>query len=183
MRRSPARWVRECLRTRAHGRRRLMAMALCRVVPVARRTSSRTVARRRRRKKSSRCSTSLSTGSKTLAGDPDASAVTTWQAALHAGGAARLLMASKSFTRRPFLEHFVDVPVLQITDEVDAAVKGSGEVAGVGDGRWRRWRRSGCGCAPDAAPWHCRLYADQALKTVARCFGGSAVGRRLPALG
>ena len=49
---------------------------------------------------------------------------------MHAGGAARLLMASKSFTRHPFLEHFVDVPVLQIMDEVDAAVKGSGEGGG-----------------------------------------------------
>ena len=88
-----------------------------------------------------RCSTSLSTGSNSLAGDPDASAVTAWQAAVHAGGAARLLMASKSFTRHPFLVHFVDVPVLQIMDEVVAAVKGSGEGAGVG---WRRrWRRSG----------------------------------------
>ena len=36
------------------------------------------------------------------------SAVTTWQAAVHAGGATRLLMVSKSFTRHPFLEHFVD---------------------------------------------------------------------------
>ena len=33
---------------------------------------------------------------------PDASAVTTWQAAVPAGGAARLRMASKSFTRHPF---------------------------------------------------------------------------------
>ena len=64
---------------------------------------------------------------------PDASAVTTWQAAVHAG-AARLRMASKSFTRHPFLEHFVDVPVLQITDEVDAAVKGSGEGGGEEEG-------------------------------------------------
>ena len=92
-------------------------------------TSSRTVTRRRR-KKSLRCSTSPSTGSNSLAGDPGASAVTTWQAAVDAGGAARLRMASKSFTRHPFLEHFVDVPVLQITDEVDAAVKGSGEGGG-----------------------------------------------------
>ena len=53
---------------------------------------------------------------------------------MHAGGAARLRMASKSFTRRPFLEHFVDVPVLQVTDEVDAAVKGSGEGGGRGGG-------------------------------------------------
>ena len=49
---------------------------------------------------------------------------------MDAGGAARLRMASKSFTRHPFLEHFVDVPVLQITDEVDAAVMGSGEGGG-----------------------------------------------------
>ena len=43
--------------------------------------------------------------------------------------------ASKSFTRHPFLEHFVDVPVPQITDELldeaDAAVKGSGVAVGV----------------------------------------------------
>ena len=50
------------------------------------------------------------------------------------GGAARLLMASKSFTRHPFLEQFVGVPVLQIKDEVDAAVKGSGEGGGCGGG-------------------------------------------------
>ena len=99
----------------------------------ARGTSSRTVTRRRR-KKNSRCSTSPSTGSNSLAGDPDASAVTTRQAAVHAGGAARLRMASKSFTRHPFLEHFVDVPVLQMTDQVDAAVKGSGEEGGEGGG-------------------------------------------------
>ena len=104
-------------------------MALCRVRTMARETSSRTVTRRRR-KKSSRCSTSPSTGSNSLAGDPDASAVTKWHAAVHAGGAARVRMASKSFTRHPFLEHFVDVPVLQITDEVDAAVIGSGEEGG-----------------------------------------------------
>ena len=97
---------------------------------MARRTSSRTVTRRRR-KKSSRCSTSLSTGSNSLAGDPGASAVPTWQAAAHAGGAARLRMASKSFTRHPFLEHFVDVPVLQ----VDAAVKGSGDGGGRGEAK------------------------------------------------
>ena len=100
-------------------------MALCRVRTMARGTSSRTVTRRRR-KKSSRCSMSLSTGSNSLAGDPGA-AVTTWQAAAHAVGAARLRMASKRFTRHPFLEHFVDVPVLQITDEVHAVVMGSGE--------------------------------------------------------
>ena len=85
---------------------------------------------RRRRKKISRCSTSLSTGSNSLAGDPDASAVTTRQAAVPAGGAARLRMGSKSFTCYSFLEHFVDVSVLQIADELlneaDAAVKGSG---------------------------------------------------------
>ena len=68
----------------------------------------------------------------------------------------------------PFLEHFVDVPVLQITDEVDAAVKGSGEGGGEEKGRRRRWRRSGCSCAPDAAPWHCRGFADHSLKTEAR---------------
>ena len=142
------------LHTQPHGRRRLMAMALCRVMTVARGTSSRTVTRRRRRrKKSSRCSTSLSTGSNSLAGDPDASAVTTWQAAVHAGGAARLLMASKSFTRHPFLVHFVDVPVLQIMDEVDAAVKGSGE--GGGGGVKAKVAAVGCCCALDAAPWHC----------------------------
>ena len=60
----------------------------------------------------------------------------------------------------------MDVPVLQITDEllneVDAAVKGSGD----GGGRRRRWRRSGCSCAPDGAPWHGRRYADTHLKTV-----------------
>ena len=115
----------------------------------------------------------------TLAGDPDASAVTTWQAAVHAGGAARLRMASKSFTRHPFLEHFVDVPVLQITDEVDAAVKGSGEGGWEREGRRRRWRRSGCSCAPDAALWHCRVSADQALKTEARRLWR----RRISALG
>ena len=109
-----------------------MPMALCRLKTMARGTSSRTVTRRR--KKNSRCSTSPSTGSNSLAGDPDASAVTTWQAAVHAGGAARLRMASKSFTRHPFLEHFVDVPVLQITDEVDPTVKGSGEGGGRGEG-------------------------------------------------
>ena len=58
----------------------------------------------------------------------------------------------------------MDVPVLQITDEVDAAVKESREVSL----ERRRWRRSGCSCAPDAAPWHCRGYADQALKTETR---------------
>ena len=58
--------------------------------------------------------------------------VTTWQTAVHAGGAARLRMASKRFTRHPFLEHFVDLPVLQVMDEVDAAVKGSGEGGGRG---------------------------------------------------
>ena len=74
---------------------------------------------------------SPSTGSNALAGVPDASAVTTWQAAVLAGGAARSRMASKSFTRLPFLERIEDVPVLQITDELlheaDAAVRGSGE--------------------------------------------------------
>ena len=130
-----------------------------------------------------RCSTSLSTGSNSLAGDPDASAETTWQAAVHAGGAARLLMASKSFTRRPFLEHFVDVPLLQITDEVDAAVKGSGRWRGWGTGGGEGGGGRGAVVLQIAAPWHCRKYADQALKTVARCFGDSAVGRRLPALG
>ena len=122
----------ESPRTGAHGVRRLMAMALCRLKTMARGTSSRTVTRRR--KKSLRCSNSPSTGSNSLAGDPDASAVITWQAVVLAGGAARLRMASKSFTRHPFLEHFVDVPVLQITDELlneaDAAVKESGEEAG-----------------------------------------------------
>ena len=107
-------------------------MALCRLKTMARVPSSRTV--RRKKKKSSRCSTSPSTGSNSLAGDPDACVMTTWQAAVPAGGAARLRMASKSFTRHPFLEHFVDVPVLQITDELlteaDAAVKGSGGEAG-----------------------------------------------------
>ena len=119
--------------------------------------SSRTLTRRRR-KKYSRCSTSPSTGSNSLAGVPDASAVTTWPAA----AAARSRMASKSFTRLPFLKHFVDVPVLQITDEplneADAAVRGSGEGGGW---RRRRWRS-----APDAAPWHDRRYADTTLKTV-----------------
>ena len=63
-------------------------------------------------------------------------------------------MACKSFPRHPFLEHFVDVQVLQVTDELrieaDAAVKGSGE--------GRRGRRGGeggggggCSSAPDAA--------------------------------
>ena len=155
-----------------------MAMAFCRVRAMARGTSSRTVTRRRR-KKSSRCSKSPMTGSNSLAGDPDASAVTTWQAAVHAGGAARLRMASKSFTRHPFLEHFVDLPVLQITDEVDSAVKGSGEGGGgEREGRRLRWRRSGCSCVPDAAPWHCRGFADQALETEAprlwRLCGGEA---------
>ena len=70
----------------------------------------------------------------------------------------------------------MDVPVLQITDEVDAAVKGSGEGSEGGGGRGR-------GCAPDAAPWHCRGYADQALKTVARRLWRLGGGRRLPALG
>ena len=74
------------------------------------------------------------TGSNSLAGVPDACAVTAWQAAVQAGGAARSRMASKSFTRLRILEHFVDVPVPQITDEllneVDVAVRGSG------GGRW-----------------------------------------------
>ena len=121
-------------------------MALCRLKTMG--TSSRTVTRRRRRKKNSRCSTSPSPGSNSLAGDRDASAVTTWQAAVHAGGAARLRMASTSFTRHTFLEHFVN-----------------GREAGE---ERRRWRRSGCSCDPDAAPWHCRGFADQALKTEAR---------------
>ena len=48
-------------------------------------------------------------------------------------------------------------------------VHGQGRVAGGGrKGRRRRWRRSGCSCAPDAAPWHCRGSADQALKTEAQ---------------
>ena len=42
-----------------------------------------------RKKKSWRCLTSPSTGSNSLAGVPDASAVTTWQAAVQTGGAAR----------------------------------------------------------------------------------------------
>ena len=37
-----------------------------------------------------RSSTSPLTGSNSLAGDPDASAVNTWQATVQAGGAARL---------------------------------------------------------------------------------------------
>ena len=83
----------------------------------------------------------------------------------------------RSFTRLPFLEHFVDVPVPQITDEllneVDAAVRRvRGEEA-------RRRRRSWCSSAPDAAPWHDGGYADTALKTVAarrlwRLRGGEA---------
>ena len=79
------------------------------------------------------------TGSNSLAVDPDASAVTTRQAAVQAGGGARLRMASRSFTRLSFLEHFVDVPVPQITDELlneaDAAVRGSGEGGEGGGGR------------------------------------------------
>ena len=86
-----------------------------------------------------KCSTSPSTGSNSLAGVPDASAVTTWKAAVQAGGAARSRMASKSFTRLPFVEQIVDMPVLQITDELlneaDAAVRGSGEEAGGGKRR------------------------------------------------
>ena len=92
-------------------------------------------------------------------------------------------MACKSFTRHPFLEHFVDVPVLQNTDEVDAAVKGSGEGGGEGEGRRRRWRRSGCSCAPDAAPWHCRGSVDQALKTEGRRLWRLGGGRRISAPG
>ena len=112
----------------AHGVRRLVAKALCRLTMMARRTSSRTVTRGMR-KKSWRCSTSPSTGSNSLAGVPDASAVTSWQAAVQAGGAARSRMASKSFTRLPFLEQIVDVPVLQITDELlNEAVRGSDAV-------------------------------------------------------
>ena len=49
---------------------------------------------------------------------------------MQAGGAAHSRMASKSFTRLPFLEQIVDLPVLQITDELlkeaDAAVRVSG---------------------------------------------------------
>ena len=160
VRRSPARFffhVAESSRTPAHGVWRLTAMALCRWRMMARGTSSRTVTRWRRMMRW-RYSTSPSTGSNSLAGDPDASAVTTWHAAVQAGGAARLRMACKSFTRHSFLEHFVDVPVLQITDEllneVDAAVKGSGE--GGGGGEEAKVAAVGVQCAPDAAPWHGR---------------------------
>ena len=89
-----------------------------RLKTMARGTSSKTMTRRR--KKSSRCSTSASSGSNSLAGDPDASAVTTWQAVVPAGGAARLRMSSNPSS--------VDVPVLQITE----STKGSGEEAGRG---------------------------------------------------
>ena len=122
----------ESSRAPAHGLRRLMARALCRSTMMARRTSSKTATRRIR--KSWRCSTGPSTGSNSLAGVSDASAVTTWQAPVQAGGAARSRIASKSFTRLPFLERIVDVPVLQITDELlneaDTAVRGSREGAG-----------------------------------------------------
>ena len=79
-----------------------------------------------------------------------------------AGGAARLRMASRSFTRLPFLEHFVDVPVPQITDgllkEADAAVRGSGDGGGEGGGGR---------VAALLQTQHDGEYADTALKTVA----------------
>ena len=138
----------ESLRTAAHGVRRLMAMALCRLTMMARETSSRT-ATREMRKKSWRCLTSPPTGSNSPAGVPNASAVTAWQA-----GGCTFAHGEQELHPSSIPERIVDVPVLQITDELlneaDAAVRCQGREAG---GRRRRLRRWRCSSGPDAAPW------------------------------
>ena len=160
-------------RTPAHGVRRLMAMALCWVRMTARGTSSRTVTRRRR-KKSLRCSTSLSTGSNSLAGDPDASAVTTWQAAVHAGWGCTFAHGEQEL--HPYTLPGALRGRACAAEHVRRRWRGE-------EGRRRRWRRSGCSCAPDAAPWHCRGPLIKRWRRRHAGFGGSMVGGGFPRRG